>query len=90
MKRKKPFAWWNFVKHPQGKDYGFNGCMLETFGDDLEVVRQQQVVNWRQVWTILEGPGRSLYVVAGCHVVNRFGYLISEKPFEDETLEYRV
>jgi hypothetical protein len=62
--------------------WGFDGagCLFETYGAELEFVRQQDE---RFVWTFLEGDGHhgdTQYVVSGYHFVNRIGYLISTVP----------
>jgi hypothetical protein len=63
----------------------FNGCMYETFGEELEHVRflAHNPKTAKRVWTILETDGKISYA-AGYHFVNRIGYLITEKPFENE------
>lgn len=62
----------------------FAGCMYETFGDELEFIKRQPA---NRVWTILDAEGE-LYIVAGIHIVNRMGYLVTDKEWENETEEY--
>ena len=50
------------------------GCLFETYGPELDFVRQQDP---RTVWTIVDGDDGDMYVVSGLHFVNRIGYLIS-------------
>lgn len=38
----------------------------------------------KHLWTVVEADG-SLYVQNGPHFVNRFGYLITEEPWTEET-----
>lgn len=58
--------------------------MLETFGEDYEKVRS---TNPQYIWTVLDGDDGLMYLVAGHHLVNRIGYVISQKPWVsgDET-----
>jgi hypothetical protein len=58
------------------------GCLFETYGLELDFVRQQ---DRRTVWTLLDGDDGDLYIVSGYHYVNRIGYLISTVPVPDDT-----
>lgn len=60
-------------------DAPFDGCMFETYGDELAFVREQDV---RCVWTVLDCDG-AVAIVSGFYFVNRIGYLISTTPVED-------
>jgi hypothetical protein len=57
---------------------GFDGCLFETFGEELAHV-QTQVRTF--VWTILDCDGE-LVIESGFHFVNRIGYLIATVPTE--------
>jgi hypothetical protein len=57
-------------------DAPFDGCMFETYGEELAFVRQQDM---RCVWTVLDCDG-DLSIASGFHFVNRIGYLISLHP----------
>jgi hypothetical protein len=63
----------------------FGGCMYETFGEDLECVKQ---TDNKYIWTIVDGDDEDLIIMAGFHFVNRFGYLITNEPWEDEYEQY--
>lgn len=72
----------------------FDGKMFETYGSDLEFVRQMAKEN--RVITILEGDCETdefgderpcMYYASGYHFVNRIGYLITTKPI---TFEFEV
>ena len=84
----KSFEEYKPVRTPNGHDYGFEGCMLETFGEDLEVVRMQCKKDPTKVWTIMDGSGSDLDITAGCHFVNRFGYIITEVSWESESIYF--
>jgi len=57
----------------------FDGYMLETYGDDLEVVEGFVKDLNNIVWTILDNQ----VIVNGFHTVNRFGYIITRKPWAE-------
>ena len=59
-----------------------NGCMFETYGEELAFVRRQ---NPRTIWTIVDGEDSDLYVMSGYHFVNRIGYLISTTQVAENT-----
>lgn len=54
-----------------------DGCLFETYGDELAFVREQDP---RTVWTFVDADDGSQCVVSGFHLVNRIGYLISAMP----------
>ena len=58
------------------------GCLFETYGEELAFVRQQDLA---KVWTLIDGDDGDLYVVSGFHFVNRLGYLISTVPVPEGT-----
>jgi hypothetical protein len=59
---------------------GFDGCMFETFGEELAHVQAQ---DRNFVWTILDCDGQIL-IESGFHFVNRLGYLITAVPTEPD------
>ncbi len=59
----------------------FDGRMFETFGAELQAVRD--VADPAKVWTLIESDG-CLYLSAGFHFVNRLGYFITENPVVPE------
>jgi len=82
----KSFDEYKPVKNPLGHDYGFEGCMIETFGDDIDMVRKQWEKDKTKIWTVLDGEGSNLDIVAGFHFVNRLGYIITEVSWESPTI----
>lgn len=72
----------------------FSGCMYETFGEELDYVFSLKDKN--MVLTIIEGDADDekispLYITTGFHYVNRIGFLVLDKPYEEEfevKLEY--
>jgi hypothetical protein len=63
----------------------FGGCMYETLGNELEYVLQHSN---RNIWTIIDNEDGDLVVIAGFHIVNRLGYLITPELWQDEYEEY--
>jgi len=62
-----------FTNDPDGK-------MFETYGDEWEFIKEQDP---RYVWTWITGDMSDL-IVAGRAFVNRFGYYVTEVPWDDE------
>jgi hypothetical protein len=65
----------------------FGGCMYETFGEELECVKQKEN---KHIWTIVDNEDGELIIIAGFHFVNRLGYLITDEAWEDEYEQYLV
>lgn len=61
------------------------GYMFETYGPDLEFVREQPD---EFIWTLLEVEGEGI-LAQGYHIVDRQGYFITEVP-ADTTIEYSI
>lgn len=78
------------IKNHIDDNAAFDGNMFETYGEELEFVKQMAKQN--RVITIIESDEGcdededgfvtpKMYYVSGMHFVNRIGYLISEQPF---------
>lgn len=67
-------------------DTAFDGCLFETFGDEIEYVAGQDAT---VVWTVIEGEGEAPpTAVTGLHLVNRLGFLVTRNPWtEGEEIE---
>lgn len=72
---------------PDGADGPFDGTMFETFGEELDLVRERGGPNC--IWTLVSGDEGREIIVAGMRHVNRLGYFITGIPWEDPT-EYVV
>lgn len=68
-----PHASWAFGDGP--------GCLFESYGEELEFVRQQDP---RTVWTLVDGDDGDQYLLSGFHFVNRIGYLVSTVAIPEE------
>lgn len=84
-----------FLNHFYNDEDGcsWNGEMYETDGEELEYVEMiaKDPVLRKRLWTILESDSDepesddNVFIIqAGYHYVNRYGYLITEEPWEDE------
>ncbi len=87
-------------KNPFNNNASFDGCMFETYGEELAYVFEMSKTN--RVITIIEGneeeektfisilgneitePIPNLYYASGFHIVNRLGYFVLDKPYEFE------
>jgi len=67
------------IKNHLDGNASFNGCMFETYKNELEAVQKAAEATPLNVWTILDCDGK-LIITAGYHFVNRTGYLITEEP----------
>jgi hypothetical protein len=66
----------------------FDGCMFETFGTERDRVAAADPAC---IFTIVEAEDESLWLLSGCHRVNRLGYFITERPWSGiEQLEIRL
>ena len=64
------------------------GCLFETYGEEIEFVRQQDPLT---IWTVIDGHDDDMYIASGYHFVNRIGYLISTVPVPpDVDIEVRI
>jgi len=60
----------------------FDGCMYETFGEEVDYVFNLAKTT-KRVWTIIEGDDDTIFYCAGFHYVNRIGFLVCEVEYED-------
>lgn len=82
------------IKNHIDDNASFDGCMFETYGEELEHVFKHSKKG-NKVWTIIEGDGEeknddgevspTMYIVSGFHIVNRIGFLITKESYKVET-----
>ena len=65
----------------------FGGCMYETFGEELEYIK---AIPNNRVWTIIDNDKGELIIIAGRHLINRIGYLVTDTEWQDENEEYLI
>lgn len=67
------------IKNHLDDNASWSGSMFETYGDELAFVLTQPE---EHIWTWTSGDDGS-YLNAGYAIVNRLGYIITEKPWTD-------
>ena len=75
------------IRHPDAQYDIWGGYGLETFGKDLEVVRCH---DQSFLWTVVDDGSGNEWIATGFHYVNRICYLITEKPHNWISAEFRV
>lgn len=73
------------VKNQLDSNASYNGCMFETFGEELEQVQMVIRREPGRVWTIIDGDD-GVCIVNGAHFVNRLGYLVTKVPAETASI----
>ena len=63
-------------------DSGWAGLLFETYGEEVEYVKQAKEGT---VWTWVDGEDGT-YVVSGWLLMNRIGYFITEVPFDNNNI----
>ena len=75
-------------RHPDACHDIWGGLGLETFGKDLETVRN---LDESYLWTVLEGcSSNDEWIIPGYHFVNRICYLITEISHQGIVVDFRV
>lgn len=80
----KPVA--NHISDSSGWEINEKGILFETYGEELEFVRQQPD---NHVWTWVDGD-EGTAIVAGMAFVNRIGYFVTEKAWTDINIVIEV
>jgi hypothetical protein len=62
---------------------GEHGYMFETYGDEVEFVRDHAFLFPNTIWTYRDGDDGSTYISEGMHMINRIGYFITTLPYDD-------
>lgn len=67
-----------------------NLFMFETYGEQYEIVKNHIKEKGNQYcWTVVNGEKGNLYLIPGRHFVNRFGYVLTTVPFEENQRDYK-
>jgi len=74
-------------RHPESHHDIWGGIGLETFGDDLELVKSLPV---ESVWTVVDGDDAGQWILPGIHTVNRICYLVTEVPHGWKDIQFRI
>ena len=72
----------NHIDEHASFDNGEGGIMFETYGDEVEFVKQQDDAC---IWTYGDGDDGGGYIWNGWHFVNRLGYFVTEVPCPEFT-----
>lgn len=75
------------VKNELGTHGSYDNTMFETYGVELDHVLKVNEETPEKIWTLVEGD-EGQYFIAGYHLVNRFGYFITENSWVTGTEEY--
>jgi len=76
------------IENPFDKNAGYEGCMFETYGDDLNCVKETvDNGHFQLVWTLITGDNEESWIIPGYHVVNRMGFFITTKPWESTDIQ---
>ncbi len=73
-------------RHPAAQFDIWGGHGLETYGSDLQLVREY---DQRHVWTVVDGDVDQ-WIVPGLRYVNRICYLLTERPHSGAGIEFRI
>ena len=74
-------------RHPQSHFEIWGGIGLETFGEDLVLVKSLPASH---LWTVVDGDGSDQWILTGIHTVNRVCYLITEVPHNWKDIQFRI
>ena len=75
------------IKNHLCQNASFEGCMFETFGEELSFIRTHALR--KCIWTVIDCDGW-YGVTAGYHSINRIGYLITEQEWETDDEEFTI
>jgi hypothetical protein len=80
---------YGLVKNHIDEHASYNNCMFETFGEELAYIvsLSNNEESKKFVWTIIDGENEETWIIPGYHYVNRYGYLVTEKPWETEDIQ---
>lgn len=74
------------IKNPFVQDSSYDGCMFETYGEEVEYVKSSEFSD-TQIWAIINCENEEMWIIPGYHFVNCFGYFITEIPWESEGIQ---
>lgn len=73
------------IEHPN--EEGF--YMFETYGEELTLVEKHLKEKGPEyVWTAINGEKSKMWLVPGFHRVDRLGYFLTTKPWDEEERDY--
>jgi hypothetical protein len=76
------------MKNTLDSNAAFEGFAFETYGPELEYVREMQKTHPERVWTVVEGDV-STWLTSGYHHVNRVFYVLTHVGTKDD-VQYEI
>ena len=73
-------------RHPEARHNVWGGHGLETFGEDIQLVRR---LDPEYMWTVVDGESDQ-WITPGVHYVNRICYLVTKKAHNWLDVDFRV
>lgn len=70
--------------NPFDDNASWDGCMLETYGEELDHVKTVLQHAPLRVWTIVEDDYGNPVLTNGFHYVNRIGYVVTVNPAPED------
>ena len=70
------------IQNHLDENASFDGCMFETYGDEVDFVRSQDPAT---IWMYGDGDDGEGHIWSGWGFVNRIGYFITEVPCPADT-----
>ena len=75
------------VKNHLYEDAAYDGCMFETYGEQLEYVLSTHQHSPQNIWTLVEGENNDMWLSPGYHYIDRLAYIISKEPVDRNELD---
>ena len=66
------------------KNPSFGGLMFETYGEEYDYVASIGQKEPNRIWTYMDDDDGNTVITNSWSFVNRIGYFITEKPYDDE------
>ncbi len=81
------YAYFKPYRHPQARWDIWDNIGLETFGEDLDLVRS---LDSRYIWTVVDGyRSDEMWITPGYRLINRQVYLVTEIPHDWAPVDFR-
>jgi hypothetical protein len=76
-------SWRTFCRryHPIPVKIGLDEEFMREVDDGTVAAYRQNFP--KRIWTVVDGDGHDMTIIAGWHLVNRMGYILTELPFSD-------
>ena len=71
------------IDNPIDKNASLGGAMFETYGEEYDYVAAIGHREPNRIWTYMDDDNGDTVIINAWAFVNRIGYLITEKPYDD-------